>query len=221
MKKKGFIISFEGIDGCGKTTQARLFYEYLKNKGTDVILLNEPGGTYAGEKIREVILDKKGRVSPLSELLLYIASRAQLVAEVIRPAVSAGTDVILDRYIDSTSAYQGYGRKLPLDLIGYMHRFFMKGVAPDITFLIDDSAENLAGVLGKKDRDRIERESIGFQKSVRIGYLQIAKRNRKRIKVVKRKSMECTHKGVIKEWESFKDGLKRKQGISSKHKKEK
>jgi len=203
VKKKGFIISFEGIDGCGKTTQAVLFHKYLKKKGLDVILLNEPGGTYTGEQVRKILLDKKGKITPLSELFLYLASRAQLIDEVIKPAVAAGRSVILDRYIDSTTAYQGWGRGLSASLIEYIHKFFVSNMVPDITFLIDEPAENLIDILGKKDRDRIERESIEFQKRVRKGYLQIAKRGKGRIKVIKRKALNRTHEGIVREWENF------------------
>jgi len=219
VKKRGLIISFEGIDGCGKTTQARLFYEHLKRRGMKVILLNEPGGTYTGERIRKILLDKKTEISPVSELFLYIASRAQLVVEVIRPHVENGTTVILDRYVDSTTAYQGWGRGLPLRLIEYVHRAFVSDAVPDITFLIDDLAENLLDVLGKKNRDRIERESIEFQKRVRKGYLQIAKREKGRMKVIKRGTFEQTHRAIMLEWEKFIHGPGRKQKVSCKNKK--
>lgn len=214
VKKKGLIISFEGIDGCGKTTQAGLFCEHLRKKGAKVLLLNEPGGTYTGERIRKILLDRKAEISPLCELFLYIASRAQLVGEVIRPRVENGTTVILDRYVDSTTAYQGWGRGLPIRLIEYMHRSFISDVMPDITFLIDELAENLLDVLGKKNRDRIERESIDFQKRVREGYLRIAKGRRGRIRVIQRGTVEGTHRAIIREWERFVHGPERKQGVS-------
>lgn len=218
-KKKGLIISFEGIDGCGKTTQAKLFYGRLKKKGMKVILLNEPGGTCAGDRIRKMLLDKKSEISPLCELFLYLASRAQLIAEVIRPHVKNGTTVILDRYVDSTIAYQGWGRGLPVPLIEHMHRALASDVMPDITFLIDDTADNLACVLGRKDRDRIERESVEFHKKVRNGYLWIAKRARGRVKVVKRKTLSGTQSEIMREWESFINESGRNQRVSRKNKK--
>lgn len=221
MRKKGLIISFEGIDGCGKTTQARLFCNYLKEKGTDVVLLNEPGGTYAGDKIRGILLDRRNSICPLSELLLYLASRTQLVDEVIKPAAEKGTTVILDRYVDSTTAYQGYGRGLSIKLIRHLHRTFIGTLMPDVTFLIDAPAEKLLDVLAKKDRDRMERESIEFQKRVRQGYLAIAGKQPSRIKVVKRKTQEQTHKEVLKEWENFLNGRKSNRKIPGKNKRKK
>ncbi|MBN1445653.1 MAG: dTMP kinase [Candidatus Omnitrophica bacterium] len=219
MKKRGLIISFEGIDGCGKTTQAKLFYSRLKKRGMQVVLLNEPGGTYAGDKIRKILLDKKSEISPLCELFLYLASRAQLVGEMIRPCVKNGTTVILDRYVDSTIAYQGWGRGLPVPLIEHVHRAFASDVMPDITFLIDDTAENLLGVLDKKERDRIEGESVGFHEKVRNGYLRIAKRHRRRVKVIKRKTPGGTQAEIIKEWEIFINEFEGKQRVSRKNKK--
>lgn len=205
MKKKGLIISFEGIDGCGKTTQARLFYKHLQRKGMDTLLLNEPGGTYAGDKIRGILLDKKNNICPLSELLLYLASRTQLVEEIIKPAVANQTTVILDRYIDSTTAYQGYGRGISIKLIQYLHQVFIGTLVPDLTFLIDAPAEKLLEVLNRKVRDRMETESIDFQKRVRLGYIRIANQNHSRIKVIKRKTVQMTHISVLQEWEKFLD----------------
>lgn len=208
MKKKGIIISFEGIDGCGKSTQAKLFCKYLYSKGLNPVLLNEPGGTYTGEKIRKILLDSKNNICPLTELFLYLASRSQLVKEIIKPYIKDGKIVVLDRYIDSTTAYQGYGRGISLKLIRYIHSFFVRDFLPDITFLIDAPASKLISVLKNKKRDRIEKESLEFQKKVRYGYLQIAKLEKKRIKVIKRKTVLLTHKEIIKEWERFIDGDK-------------
>jgi len=203
VEKKGIIVSFEGIDGCGKSTQARLFCKYLDKKGLDHLLLNEPGGTYTGEKIRNLLLDSKSKISPLTELFLYLASRSQLVEELIIPHLEKGKIIVLDRYIDSTIAYQGYGRGISLKLIRYIHDFIVRDSFPDITFLIDAPASALLPVLKNKKRDRIEKESLKFQKRVRNGYLNIAKREKKRIKIIKRKSVLLTHKDVIKEWERF------------------
>ncbi len=217
MKRKGLIISFEGLDGCGKTTQAKLFFKYLKEKGMDVVLLNEPGGTYIGEKIRNVLLDRKNNICPLTELFLYIASRLQLVGEMIKPRVQKGTTVILDRYIDSTTAYQGYGRQLPVKFVEQVHKRFIGTLVPDITFIIDAPAENLLPIIKKKKRDRMEGETIEFQKRVREGYLTIAKKQSGRIRLIKRKTQVQTHKDVVKEWESFLYGLKNRSGISRKN----
>jgi len=208
MKKKGIIVSFEGIDGCGKSTQAKLFCKYLKRQGIDCVLLNEPGGTYTGEKIRKILLDSKNKIHPLSELFLYLASRSQLVEELISPCIKKGKIVILDRYIDSTTAYQGYGRGISLKLIRYIHSFLVGNFFPDITFLIDAPARELLSVLKNKKKDRIEKESLKFQEKVRNGYIQIAKREKKRVRVIKRKSISLTHREIIKEWEKFIDGPK-------------
>ncbi|MCM8762473.1 MAG: dTMP kinase [Candidatus Omnitrophica bacterium] len=205
-KKKGIIVSFEGIDGCGKSTQARLFCEYLDKNCLDYVLLNEPGGTYTGEKIRKILLDSKNNICPLTELFLYLASRSQLVEELIIPYIKKGKIVVLDRYIDSTTAYQGYGRGISLKLIRYIHSFLVRDSFPDITFLIDAPASELLSVLKNKKRDRIEKESLEFQKKVRDGYLHIARQEKKRIKVIKRKTVLLTHKEIIKEWGRFIDG---------------
>lgn len=198
-----FIVSFEGIDGCGKTTQARLLYEHLLKESVDAVFLNEPGGTAVGNKIRGLLLDKQEKPCIWSELFLYLASRAQLLSEVIMQQAGEGRIIVLDRYIDSTAAYQGYGRGIPVELINSLHNAFLKGMFPDITFLIDAPPEVLVPVLEKKEKDRIEQESIEFQKRVREGYLQIAKKEKARVQVIKRESLEETHKNIIEIWKTF------------------
>ncbi|HNS31389.1 MAG TPA: dTMP kinase [bacterium] len=206
MKRK-CIISFEGIDGCGKTTQAGLLYKYLQKKGLDAVFLNEPGGTAVGNRIRNLLLDRKEKPCVWSELFLYFASRAQLLTEVIERQAKDGRIVLLDRYIDSTSAYQGYGRGISVELIAEIHEAFIDGMFPDLTFLIDASAESLMTVLEKKDKDRIEQESVEFQKRVREGYLMIAEKEKNRIKTIKRKSVQETHKDIVKITEDFLNGI--------------
>ncbi|MDD3726659.1 MAG: dTMP kinase [Candidatus Ratteibacteria bacterium] len=203
MKKTGIIVSFEGIDGCGKSTQAELFCRYLSQEGLKPVLLNEPGGTYTGEKIRKILLDSKNSICPVTELFLYIASRSQLIEELIRPYIEQSRVVVLDRYIDSTTAYQGYGRGLSIKFIKHLHKFTAGDLIPDITFLIDASAEHLSAVLKNKKKDRIEKESLKFQKKVREGYLQIAQQEKKRIRVIERQTVALTHKTIIKEWGKF------------------
>ena len=198
--KKCIIVSFEGIDGCGKTTQSKKFFNYLKNKGIDAVLLREPGGTEAGEKIREILLDKNINISKWTELFLYLASRAQLISEVIKKYEEKKIVIIFDRYYDSTIAYQGYGRGLPISMINNIQKKIIKNFKPDITFLIDEDVEKLFKNL--KEKDRIERESIEFQKRVREGYLNLAKKE-KRIKVIKRSSIEETFKNICRQWERF------------------
>jgi len=200
--KKGIIVSFEGIDGCGKSTQSEKFYGYLKKKGLPVIFLREPGGTGAGEKIRKILLENDAHLCVWSELFLYLASRAQLVSEVIEPSFKKGNIIILDRYFDSTIAYQCYGRELPIHLIEKIHEKFLRNLKPDITFLIDEKPEKLAEVLQRKKKDRIEKESLEFQKKVRDGFLKIAGRE-KRVRVIKRKTVEQSFRDIVEEWECF------------------
>ncbi len=198
--KKCIIVSFEGTDGCGKTTQSEKFFKYLKRKGIDAVLLREPGGTKAGEEIRKILLNKNINISKWTELFLYLASRAQLISEIIKKYADEEKVIILDRYFDSTIAYQGYGRRLPINIIMEIQKKFIKNLKPDITFLIDEDIEKLWKNFKRKDR--IEQESIKFQKRVREGYLKLAKKE-KRIKVIKRSSIEETFKSICKEWERF------------------
>jgi dTMP kinase len=130
VRKNGIIVSFEGIDGCGKSTQVKLFCEYLDNKGTEYIFLNEPGGTYTGEKIRKILLDSRNQIGSLSELFLYLASRSQLMEERIIPYAEKVGIIVIDRYIASTMANQGYGRGLSLKLIRYIHVLLLKPLCP-------------------------------------------------------------------------------------------
>jgi dTMP kinase len=205
---KKIIVSFEGIDGCGKTTQAKLLYEHLVKRGMAAVFLNEPGGTAVGERIRTLLLDREEKPCMWSELFLYLASRAQLLSEVILREAEKGSIIILDRYIDSTTAYQGYGRGLPVDLIGSMHKAFLNGMFPDLTFLIDAPAEVLIPVLEGKEKDRIEGESVEFQKKVRAGYLKIAGKEKGRFAVIERKGIEETCSAILKTWEAFINGRK-------------
>lgn len=201
--KKGIIVSFEGIDGCGKTTLVKKFYKYLIKKNYNVVVLHEPGGTKIGEKIRSILLNKDEKINKFCELFLYLANRAQLIGEKIDKYLKEGKIVILDRYIDSTFAYQGYGRGIPLKSIEKIHKIFLnKNFVPDITFLIDEKPEKLIKILRKKKTDRIEKESIEFQRKIRNGYLKLAKKN-KRIKIVKRENKEKTFNKVINIWEEF------------------
>lgn len=220
--KKGIIVSFEGIDGCGKTTLIKNFYEYLVKNGFRPVVLHEPGDTIFGEKIRKILLCKKDvKIDKFCELFLYLASRAQLIEEKIKKYKKEGKIIILDRYIDSTFAYQGYGRGISLKFIDNLHKIILRReFVPDITFLIDEKPENLIEILKKKRKDRIEKESIEFQKKVRKGYLILAKRN-KRIKVIKRTDKENTFKNVIELWEKFLNENRRIKKLLIKSKREK
>ena len=184
--EKGLFVSFEGIEGTGKTIQSKLLYEHFKKTGYTVILTEEPGGTRIGLKIRDVLLSVENKeITPVTELLLYNASRAQHLKELILPALNEGGIVITDRFSDSTVAYQCYGRGIDLKLIDSLERMVTEGLKPDITLLIDLDAET--GLLRNKGinkTDRLELEDLKFHKKVRAGYLQIAAREPERIKLI-------------------------------------
>jgi dTMP kinase len=183
---KGIFISFEGIEGTGKTIQAKLLFEYLTKKGYEVILTEEPGGTRIGLKIRELLLSVENReMTSLTELLLYNASRTQHIKEVILPAIKRGAIVITDRFTDSTVAYQGYGRGIDLRLIGSIEKIVTGGLHPDITILLDlDVETGLRRNRGINKTDRLELEDVKFHKLVRSGYLEIATKEPERIKII-------------------------------------
>lgn len=165
-------ITFEGIDGSGKTTQAELLAEHLRGEGREVVLTREPGGTELGERIRELLLGG-GPVSPWAEAALFAAARAQLVAEVIRPALDRGADVVCDRYLDSSLAYQGIARDLGIDRVLELNLPAISGLLPDRTFLILIDPEEAARRSGA-DPDRIEREGADFQARVDSAYRELA-----------------------------------------------
>jgi dTMP kinase len=182
---KGKFITFEGSEGCGKSTQSRFLYEYLKKKGRKVIYLREPGATKISEKIRDILLDARNQaIVPEAEMLLYMAARAQIVGEVIEPALKKGIIVICDRFLDSTLAYQGYGLGMELDLIKKVGAFATRNLTPGLTLFLD-----LAVKKGLKHRqsslDRIEMRSLNYHQRVRLGYLKLARLEPKRIKIVK------------------------------------
>ncbi|MFH1702165.1 MAG: dTMP kinase [Nitrospirota bacterium] len=198
--KKGIFISFEGIEGSGKTKQSRLLYEYLRKSGYKVILTGEPGGTQIGLKIRDLLLSVENRkMTPVSELLLYNASRAQHIKEVILPALKKGFIVITDRFIDSTKAYQGYGRGIDLKLIEFFEKIVTEDIRPDLTLLLDlDVKIGLKRNRGINKTDRLELEDVKFHKRVRDGYLKIAAKELERIKLIDAtESIEEIHRKII------------------------
>jgi dTMP kinase len=198
--KKGIFISFEGIEGSGKTKQSRLLYEYLRKSGYKVILTGEPGGTQIGLKIRDLLLSVENRkMTPVSELLLYNASRAQHIKEVILPALKKGFIVITDRFIDSTKAYQGYGRGIDLKLIEFLEKIVTEDIRPDLTLLLDlDVKIGLKRNRGINKTDRLELEDVKFHKRVREGYLKIAAKKLERIKLIDAtESIEEIHRKII------------------------
>lgn len=188
----GLFITFEGIEGCGKTTQFELLKGYLEGRGEPVLALREPGGTGLGEKVRPILLNSGDEpISPMAELFLYEACRAQLVEKVIRPALKAGKTVMTDRFFDSTVAYQGFGRGLEVKDIKELNRLATGGLTPDVTFLIDcppevglgRAWERIKAKAGEKE-DRFEREAMEFHKKVRQGYLELARQEPGRIRVL-------------------------------------
>lgn len=188
----GLFITFEGIEGCGKTTQLELLKGFLEKKGLTVVTLREPGGTFLGEKVRPILLNSGDEnIDPIAELFLYEACRAQLVSKVIRPALEAGSTVITDRFYDSTVAYQGYGRRLDVNAINSLNNIATGGLKPDITFLLDcdpkAGLERAWARIGSKTgpkEDRFEREDFAFHNRVREGYLKIAESEPERVKVI-------------------------------------
>lgn len=181
--KKGFFITFEGADGCGKTTQSELIKKYLEEKGYEVIWTREPGSIGLGQKIRELLLHYDGEVAPTCEAFLFLADRSQNIEQLIKPAVNQGKIVICDRHTDSTIAYQGYGRGKDIDELTYLNNLATSGMKPDLTFVFDVSTEVAQTRVGS-EKDRMESAGIEFHKKVRNGYLEIAKKEPDRVKVV-------------------------------------
>ena len=181
---KGIFISFEGIDGCGKSTQCEMLKEYLKENNKDFIFVREPGGTVIGERIREILLDKKNtQMTARTELLLFEAARAQITDEVIKPALEEGKIVLCDRFFDSSSAYQGMARGMGMDFVAGLNMAATGGLKPDVTFFFDISAEEALERRGKRGEasDRIELAGLKFQEDVRRGYLELAKSSEGRV----------------------------------------
>jgi len=189
--QRGTFITFEGIDGSGKTTQLQLLAARLRERGREVVEAVEPGGTEIGRQIRAIVLDGRNtRLTPRAELLLYFASRAQNVAEVIRPALDIGKIVVCDRFTDSTLVYQGCGRGLGPDVVMHLHEIACQGLQPDITVFVDiDLDESLARARGRNvttatSETRIDDESREFHQRVRDAYLALARREAHRFLVI-------------------------------------
>ena len=194
---KGLFITFEGGDGCGKTTQIKLLDEYLRNKGYKTLLTREPGSKGLGEKVREILLNYDGDVSPVCESFLFLADRAQNVDCLIKPALEEGTIVICDRHTDSSVAYQGYGRGLDIDRIKKLNSIATSGLNPDLTIVLDVDVETSQKRVGA-EKDRMESAGIEFFERVRQGYLEIAKQEPERVKVVdSTKTINEIHKEIL------------------------
>lgn len=184
---KGIFITFEGIDGSGKTTQIELLNSFLKQSGFDVVVTREPGGTDIGDKIRKILLDSKNiQMSYRAETLLFLASRAELVSKVIQPSLNQGKIVICDRFFDSTIAYQGIARQLGAEKILDMSLWATENIIPDLTFLLSIDVWECENRIknGKKKKDRIEKEEIDFKSKIQEGYMQLAGKNKERFVIV-------------------------------------
>jgi len=185
-------ITFEGIEGCGKTTQVKKIISYLDENGIPNLSTREPGGTGIGQGIRKILLDTKNtNLFPLTELILYAADRAQHVNEVIRPGLDQGKWVICDRYLDATIAYQGFGRGLDMEIIDILNNKATRGLSPDITILMDcpedigiKRALERNKISSQEDQGRFETEKMEFHHRVRQGYLTLAEKNKDRYIII-------------------------------------
>lgn len=196
--KKGLFITFEGADGCGKTTQIKLLTEYLKEKGYEVVLTREPGSKGLGERIRELLLNYDGEISSVCESFLFLADRAQNVDVIVRKNVNEGKIVISDRHTDSSLAYQGYGRELDVEKIDMLNNIATSGLKPDLTYVFDIDVETSMQRVGN-EKDRMESAGREFFERVRQGYLKIAQKEPNRVKVINSvDSIENIHSQVVK-----------------------
>ena len=185
---RGLFITFEGMEGCGKTTQVKRLARSLQGLGIPVVVTLEPGGTSIGKNIRRVLLDSRNKaLTPLSELMLYAADRAQHVEEIIKPTLGSGKWVVCDRFCDATVVYQGAARGQDKKLIQLLNNVATQGIRPHLTFLLDCPVEvGLRRALGRNMRgqDRFEREALSFHRKVRNGYLDLARKNKKRFVIL-------------------------------------
>lgn len=206
---RGLFITFEGIEGSGKTTQIRILEDYLRLRGHATLLTREPGGTRIGEKIRKVLLNAEFKeMHPLTELLLYAAARSQHIHEVILPALEEGKIVLCDRFYDATFAYQGQARHIDENFLKEIHRLCAEDLKPDLTLLLDCPVEmglkriqeRESEVRGQTNLDRFEKEDFDFHEKVRQGYLKIAKAEPHRVKVIQvLDDVEAIHEKVVRE----------------------
>ncbi len=206
--KTGKLITFEGGEGSGKTTQMTLLSDALRRKGLPIICTREPGGTPMADKIRHLILEPPedgAGVDMRSEFFLYLASRAQHVQEVLLPALAAGKIVLCDRFSDATLAYQGYGRMLPLDEIKTMMAFASYGLVPDLTLFFDIAPDlALPRLSGRKEINRLDREALSFHERVYAGYQALTQQDAKRIAVIDaRASIEAVSRKVREKIDAF------------------
>ena len=200
MRKQGLFITFEGPEGSGKSTHSRLLCDFLKKEGYRVLYTREPGGTLISEKIRKVLLDPRNKgMDVVCEMLLYIAARAQIIKEKILPALKRGEIVVCDRFTDATLVYQGYAGGIDLKIIKDINTIATKGVSPEVTFLLDIEARK--GLLRSgKNKDRMERKPLLFHKKVRQGYLTIARKEPRRIRMLSAVGEISETQGKIREF---------------------
>lgn len=202
---QGTFLTFEGIDGCGKTTQLELLRDYLRRQELPVVVTREPGGTPLGERVRALVLSRASRgMDPRTELLLLFAARAQNVKQVIAPALAAGKVVLSDRFTDASVVYQGYGRGLPRSFIRQLDRFACRGVKPDLTFVIDiNPRTSVRRALRRNrraaaDEARFESEARAFYQRVRQGYRALARAEPRRVRVVDGEdSIQNIHRTIV------------------------
>jgi dTMP kinase len=202
---KGVFVTFEGVEGSGKSTQIRLLEDGLKKAGYTVTVTREPGGTTPGEALRKIALDPDtGKLDPLTELFIFSAARRELISRVIVPALSAGHAVLLDRFADSTTAYQGYARGLNLEMMEYLSRHVTQGAWPDRTIVLDvDVHQGLKRSIarmadeGSGAEARFEEESLDFHRRVRDGYLQIAKKDPQRVQIINPGTVDEVQRAVF------------------------
>ena len=181
--KKGYFITFEGADGCGKTTQIKLLNKYLIDMGAKTLLTLEPGGSDLGKSLREILLHYDKPVADRAETFLYLADRAQHVNNIIKPALDDKKIVLCDRYVDSTLAYQGYARGGSIEELNTLNNIATGGLKSDLTIVFDIESEIAQKRLGTT-KDRLEKEGLEFHKKIRTGYLELAKLEQKRIKII-------------------------------------
>jgi len=206
-RARGKFITIEGLDGCGKSTQLSKLGTVLRARGIEVILTREPGGTPAGERMRELLLDSRTTgLAPMAELALMFAARAQHLHEVILPALAGGRFVLCDRFTDSTEAYQGGGRKVGIEPVHQLHQILCHGIQPDLTLLMDSEVSasvararrRNTAASGPHDENRFEQESRAFFERVRNGYLAIAKREPGRVVLLDaRRPVEIVHGEIV------------------------
>ncbi|MBS4001666.1 MAG: dTMP kinase [Desulfobulbaceae bacterium] len=191
-------ITFEGIDGSGKTTQIKLLQDYIKSLGNQTVIIREPGGTPFSEIIRDILLNKDIEINPVSELLLFEAARANLTQQVIIPALKNGFYVLCDRFYDSTTAYQGYGRQLNLDEVLNCHKLATLGLKPDLTFYLKLSLDESLKRSAHKKADRMERAGREFFLRVLDGYDAIAESEPERFVIIDAAGdIEETHRKIV------------------------